>query len=218
MPRERPNPSHPPRLALQKNRVRCPALVESATCPQCGQPIAVQQQASPAPTPQAVSTPQQVPGTAPPPKVQTVEQTGKTWKGLQAIGGVLIVVGFVALVGASSDGEKTPAIIGEKGKNHAVDRHDRARPHQQFQTGKTAGKRVDGYLGGKGAEENTAGNRSFGIRIRQPPVKRRTAALRVNAIRIKYEAIPPSKWLNKIEPVSPICQRTPAIRALPPKA
>ena len=69
--------------------------------------------------------------------------------------------------------QQTPAIIRQESEDDTVDRHNRPGPYQQLQPGKPAGEGIDGHLGGEGAEEDAAGNRSFRVGVGQPAVKRR---------------------------------------------
>ena len=82
--------------ARHSNLFACPDCgrqisIYARTCPGCGHPF----DTTPSnPSSPSLSTPQEASSQASSPKVQTIEKTSKTWKGLMLFGGLLMLIGL----------------------------------------------------------------------------------------------------------------------------
>ncbi|OQB96790.1 MAG: hypothetical protein BWX86_00572 [Verrucomicrobia bacterium ADurb.Bin122] len=70
-------------------------------------------------------------------------------------------------------GEQPAAVVFQHGVHDAVQRHDHAHRHEDFQAGHAADERVNGGLGREGAEEDGAVEGRLAVGVGQPRMKRR---------------------------------------------
>jgi len=68
-------------------------------------------------------------------------------------------------------GKDAPGVVFDGRVKDAVERHDAAANGEQIETDEAPGQHIHGGLGGKGAHEDGAGDRGFGVGVRQPGVQ-----------------------------------------------